>query len=85
MYEKERRVRCELTAILNGRLERALMSAEPLRPNGRKNLLASEPRYRPGKKSGNNAYNDSYQRFLLFWNQRVTVWVLYPKLTHLIS
>src|SRR5215208_4703927 len=66
MREKERRVRCELTAILNGRLERALMSAEPLRPDGRKNLLASEPRYRPGKKSGDNAHNDSYHRFLLF-------------------
>lgn len=49
MHEKKPRVRCELTAIGNGRFERALMSAEPLRPNGRKNLLASKPRYRPGK------------------------------------
>jgi hypothetical protein len=66
MYEKKRRVRCELTAILNGRLESALMSAEPLRPNGRKNRLASDPRYHPSKKTGNNAHNDSYHRFLLF-------------------
>src|SRR4029453_3779269 len=66
MYEKKRRVRYELTAIGNGRFERALMNAEPLRPNGRKNLLASEPHYRPGKKTGNNAQNDSYHRFLLF-------------------
>jgi hypothetical protein len=65
MREKHPRVRCELTAILNGRLERALMSAE-LRPNGRKNLLASDPRYHPSKESGNNAQNDSYHRFLLF-------------------
>src|SRR5215207_4607665 len=64
MHEKKRRVRCELTAIFNGRFERALMSAEPLRPNGRKNLLASDPHYRPSKKSGNNAQNDSYHRFL---------------------
>jgi hypothetical protein len=28
MHEKKRRVRGELTAIFNGRLERALMSAE---------------------------------------------------------
>jgi hypothetical protein len=66
MYEKKRRVRCELTAILNGRLERELMSAVPLRPNGRKNLLASDPHDHPGKKSGNNAHNDSYHRFPLF-------------------
>src|SRR5437868_3206275 len=64
MREKKRCVRRELTAILNGRLERALMSAE-LRPNGRKNLLASEPHYRPSKKSGNNAQNNSYHRFPL--------------------
>src|SRR6185503_485000 len=66
MREKKRRVRCELTPIGNGRFKRTLMSAEPLRPNGRKNLLASEPHYRPSKKSGNNAQNDSYHRFLLF-------------------
>src|SRR4030095_15555257 len=66
MREKHDRVRCELTAILNGLFERALMSAEPLRRNGRKNLLASEPHYRPSNKSGNNAQNDSYHRFLLF-------------------
>jgi hypothetical protein len=62
MYEKKRRVRCELTAIGNGRFERELMSAVRLRPNGRKNLLASDPHYRPSKKSGNNAQNDSYHR-----------------------
>ena len=66
MHEKKRRVRGELTAIGNGRLERALMSAEPLRPNGRKNLLASDPHYRPSKKSGDNAQNDSYHRRLQF-------------------
>src|SRR4030095_375801 len=66
MREKHDRVRCELTAILNGLFERALMSAEPLRRNGRKNLLASDPHYHPSKKSGNNAQNDSYHRFLLF-------------------
>src|SRR5215207_683320 len=65
MHEKKRRVRCELTAIGNGRFECALMSAEPLRPKGRKNLLASDPRYRPSKKSGNNAQNDPHHRFLL--------------------
>src|SRR5687768_4572430 len=66
MHEENGRVCGELTAMLNGRLERELMSAEPLRPDGRKNLLASDPRYRPEKKSGNNAQNDSYHRFLLF-------------------
>src|SRR5688500_15431413 len=65
MREKNSRVCGELTAMLNGRLERELMSAEPL-PDRRKNLLASEPRYRPTKKSGNNAQNDSYHGFLLF-------------------
>jgi hypothetical protein len=49
MHEKHPRVRRELTAVFDCRLERALMSAEPVRPNGRKNLLASEPRYRPRK------------------------------------
>jgi hypothetical protein len=52
------------------------------RPNGRKNLLASEPRYRPGKKSGNDAQNDSYHGFLLSISLK-SVWVLHPKLTHL--
>jgi hypothetical protein len=66
MREKHVRVRCELTAIFNGLFERALMNAEPLRPNGGKNLLASHPHYGPGKKSGNNAQNDSYHGFLLF-------------------
>src|SRR5215207_3990733 len=66
MHEKKRRVRCELTAIFNGRFERALMSAEPLRPHGRKNLLASDPHYRPNKKSGNNAQHNACHRFLLF-------------------
>src|SRR5687768_12583679 len=70
MHEKKRRIRSELAAILNRRLEGTLMSAESLRPNCRKNLLASEPRYRPGKKSGNNAQNDSCHRGLLFF--RVT-------------
>src|SRR5688572_24502479 len=63
MHEKMRRVRCELTAIFKGRFERALMNAEPIRPNGRKNLLACDPHYRPSNKSGNNAQNDSYHRF----------------------
>src|SRR5687767_1949575 len=66
MREKKRRFRGELTAILKGRLERALLSAEALRPDGRKNLLASEPHDRPGKKSGNNAQDDSHHGFLLF-------------------
>src|SRR5687767_15984035 len=66
MGEKKRRVRSELTAILNGSLERALLSAEALRPDGRKNHLASEPPDRPDKKSGNNARNDSNHGFLLF-------------------
>src|SRR5215210_8003176 len=66
MHEKKRSVRCELTAIFNGRLERELMSAVPLRPNGRKNLFASDPHYRPSKKSGNNAQNDSHHKFLLW-------------------
>src|SRR5258706_589465 len=66
MYEKKPRIRCELTAFGNGLFERALMSAVRLRPNGRKNLLGSDPRYRPSKKSGNNAQNDSYHRFFLF-------------------
>jgi hypothetical protein len=65
MHEKNRRIWSELTAMLNGSLERELVSAEPLRPDGRKNLLASDPQYRPSKKSGNNAQNDSYHRLLL--------------------
>jgi hypothetical protein len=36
MREKHVRARCELTAIFNGLFERALTSAEPLRPNGRR-------------------------------------------------
>ena len=48
MCEKHGRVRCELTAIFNGLFERPLMNAER-RPNGRNNLLASEPHYQPGK------------------------------------
>src|SRR5688572_18822436 len=66
MREKKRRVRGELTAILKGRLKRALLSSESLGPNNRKNSLASEPPDRPGKKSGNNAQNDSDHGFLLF-------------------
>jgi hypothetical protein len=69
MREKHRRVRCELTAIFNGRFERELMSAER-RPNGRKNLLASEPHYHPRNKSGNNAQNDSYHRFSFYFLSR---------------
>jgi hypothetical protein len=44
MREQQRRVRGELTAILDGRFEGALMNAER-RPKSRKNLFASDPNY----------------------------------------
>jgi hypothetical protein len=65
MDEKDCRVRVELTAVFNGRLELGLVYSER-RPNGGEDPLASDPHDHPCDKSGNNACNGSDHKFLLF-------------------